>query len=533
MKFQTKRKRKKVNENIIEFDLDSLLNNQTQYSQGHNYDYGNIMSDSDEGLTAKQTLLTMSKDLYTLYTTINDADDLPEWCHYKLATSSKDLSDVSDYLSSKILKHCIDNNISENDLRKILKNKLSEHTINEGIGDLYDKFKGLFSKKQELTNIKNAIEKSKIEKYYADGFYGKHLKNFVQTILFTEQLNKNLYFMIHKVSKQYDDSTIGYCVNVLKSLKSLKDFLKSNSLTESKQEKTETGEWEYDVEASFGKFEYFCKEIIKITEIEKFNRIADFFDDKKFKSTRIVLAPFNRLLDDTIKMLNSMITELSAKTIPLKTKQFVDSKTQSGYVLGDEKGIKTQKTLRGNPVVNDSIVATKNPVIAYNTTVDKMQDESKRKRANNFRSLYVAIDQLNKKAELAISENDMTDKLVKASHIIRNLNYFKQLINDSHLFEVKNKRLLKEIESFTKDSKKLSEFKDAAEKIEYFHYRIENGIEGYKDYFIKLKDLFNEKGNEGLKLILPYFKQLLDKTIENLTIIKDSDGIGKIQYKRK
>lgn len=533
MKFQTKRKRNKINENIIEFDLDSFINHEHQDSKGHNYDYGNIMSDSDEGLTAKQTLLTMSKDLYTLYTSINDADDLPEWCHYKLATSSKDLSDVSDYLSSKILKHCIDNNISENDLRKIIKNKISESTINEGIGDLYSKFKGLFSKKQELTSISNVIQKSKIEQYYQEGYYGGHLRNFVESILFIEKLNKNLYFMIHKTSKQYDDIIISNGISVLKSLNEFKDFLRSKSLIESRQEISQTDDWQYDIETNFGLFEFNCKEIIKRTEIQKINRIADFFDERKYKSTRIVLAPFNRLIDDTIKMLNSLVSDLSKKTIPVKTKQFIDSKTQSGYALGDEKGIKTQKTLQGYPVVNSSIMGTVNPVIAYKTTVIAMQDENKRKLANNFRSLYLAINELNKKAKLAIIENDMEDKIVKAGDIIRILNDFKQLINDSRLYEAKNKIILKEIENFTKDPKKLSEFKIAAEKIEYFHHRIEKGIEDYKDYFHKLKALFNESGNENLKLILPYFKQLLDQTIENLSIIHYSDGIGKVLYKTK
>lgn len=497
MKLQTKRKRNKINENIIEFDLDSFFNHEQQDSQGHNYDYGNVMSDSDEGLTAKQTLLTMSKDLYTLYTSINDADDLPEWCHYKLATSSKDLSDVSDYLSSKILKHCIDNNISENDLRKIIKIKISESTINEGIGDLYGKFKGLFSKKQELSSINNAIKKSKIEQYYQEGYYGRHLRNFVESILFIEKLNKNLYFMIHKTYKQHDEATISNCVNVLKYLNSLKDFLKSNSLTESKQKTSETSnqnDWEYDVETNIGLFEYNCKEIIKRIEIEKIKRIADFFEEKKYKNTRIILAQFNRLLDDTVKMLNGLV-------------ESTDTKIQ-----------KTKYT---------------NPAIAYIETVKLMQNENKKKFANKFRSLYSAINELNKKAKLAISEDDMADKIVKSSLMLRYLNYFKQCISDSRLYEVKNKVLLNEIEGFTKDATKLSEFKDASEKIEYFYHRIENGIEGYKDFFYNLKSLFNEKGNENLKLILPYFKELLEQTIKNLTIIHDSDGIGKVPYKRK
>lgn len=91
---------------------------------GRNLDYGHIKSDSREGNMAKRTALTMTKDLYTLYMSLNDYDDLPEWCHYKLATSRKDLADVSDYISSKIVKKCLDNKISLNDIRLKIKNTL-------------------------------------------------------------------------------------------------------------------------------------------------------------------------------------------------------------------------------------------------------------------------------------------------------------------------------------------------------------------------------------------------------------------------
>ena len=50
-----------------------------------NLDYGHIKSDSREGNMAKRTALTMTKDLYTLYMSLNDYDDL---------------ADVSDYISS-------------------------------------------------------------------------------------------------------------------------------------------------------------------------------------------------------------------------------------------------------------------------------------------------------------------------------------------------------------------------------------------------------------------------------------------------
>ena len=104
--------------------------------QGRNFDYGHQMSDSKEGQMAKRALLTMAKDLYDLYVTLNDHDDLPEWCHYKLATSRKDLSDITDYLTSKVMKYCLDNEIGPNDLRLEIKKSmidslLSENNLNE------------------------------------------------------------------------------------------------------------------------------------------------------------------------------------------------------------------------------------------------------------------------------------------------------------------------------------------------------------------------------------------------------------------
>ena len=80
--------------------------------KGRNLDYGSQKSNSKEGEMAKRTLITMAKDLYDLYINLSDHDDLPEWCHYKLARSQNELEAVSNYLTSKIYKHCLDNSIS-------------------------------------------------------------------------------------------------------------------------------------------------------------------------------------------------------------------------------------------------------------------------------------------------------------------------------------------------------------------------------------------------------------------------------------
>tara|TARA_A100000164_G_scaffold261082_1_gene233104 strand:- start:232 stop:516 length:285 start_codon:yes stop_codon:yes gene_type:complete len=91
---------------------------------GRNLDYGHTKSDSGEGKMAKTTLITMGRDLYNLYMLLNDQDDLPQWCHYKLAKSSADLATVNDYLTSKITKICLDRNMEMSDVKIIVKKSM-------------------------------------------------------------------------------------------------------------------------------------------------------------------------------------------------------------------------------------------------------------------------------------------------------------------------------------------------------------------------------------------------------------------------
>ena len=77
------------------------------------------------------SLLLMAKDLYNLYSMLDNNNDLPEWCHYKLATSRKDLADVTDYLTSKIMHHCIDKNITQKELRLEIKKSMLEDILCE------------------------------------------------------------------------------------------------------------------------------------------------------------------------------------------------------------------------------------------------------------------------------------------------------------------------------------------------------------------------------------------------------------------
>ena len=88
---------------------------------GRNLDYGKNKSSSHEGSSMKKELLTMAKDLYNLYMILDDADDLPQWCHYKIAKSSTHLSGVTNYLSSKITKKFLEDNMTEEDIRAYIR----------------------------------------------------------------------------------------------------------------------------------------------------------------------------------------------------------------------------------------------------------------------------------------------------------------------------------------------------------------------------------------------------------------------------
>ena len=98
---------------------------------GRNLDYGKVKSDAGEGRMAKTTLISMGKDLYNLYMLLNDQDDLPQWCHYKLAKSSADLETVTNYLSSKIAKKCMDKGLSEDDVRFYISESMRKFKWNQ------------------------------------------------------------------------------------------------------------------------------------------------------------------------------------------------------------------------------------------------------------------------------------------------------------------------------------------------------------------------------------------------------------------
>ena len=155
--------------------------------KGRNFDYGTQMSDTNEGEMAKRALLTMAKDLYNLYISLNDGDDLPEWCHYKLATSRKDLSDITDYLTSKVMKRCLDSNMTPDKLRLEIRKSMSDSLLEEGFfSDTFKTLKNKFSNNKVITREEVFSEINKNKFRYTD----IHILRFLN---YSKKIIENLY----------------------------------------------------------------------------------------------------------------------------------------------------------------------------------------------------------------------------------------------------------------------------------------------------------------------------------------------------
>ena len=71
-------------------------------SSGRMLDYGHTQSDSHEGEMAKSNLVSLARRAAELESMLSDADDLPQWVHYKIATAKDRIQSVYDYLVNKI-----------------------------------------------------------------------------------------------------------------------------------------------------------------------------------------------------------------------------------------------------------------------------------------------------------------------------------------------------------------------------------------------------------------------------------------------
>jgi hypothetical protein len=69
---------------------------------GRMMDYGHTKSDSEEGRMAKKALRDIAVNAYRLHQMLEDGDDLPQWCQYKMAQAEMMMSTVRDYLEYKL-----------------------------------------------------------------------------------------------------------------------------------------------------------------------------------------------------------------------------------------------------------------------------------------------------------------------------------------------------------------------------------------------------------------------------------------------
>lgn len=97
---------------LSDFDLEDITNLDNEGhedpvadDQGRMLDYGKIKSDSHEGKMMRQALFQISEYGSDLHDLLSDDDDLPQWCHYKVAVARACLSKVKHYLEYKIKKH--------------------------------------------------------------------------------------------------------------------------------------------------------------------------------------------------------------------------------------------------------------------------------------------------------------------------------------------------------------------------------------------------------------------------------------------
>jgi hypothetical protein len=71
---------------------------------GRMLDYGRQKSDSDEGFMMKSFLMNIAKNAKELHDMLQKEDDLPEWCHYKVAQAQGMIQSVRNYIEYD-LKH--------------------------------------------------------------------------------------------------------------------------------------------------------------------------------------------------------------------------------------------------------------------------------------------------------------------------------------------------------------------------------------------------------------------------------------------
>ena len=72
------------------------------HNAGRMLDHGSVASDAREGRMARGALRNIAVDSYRLHQLLNDEDDLPQWCEYKIAQAKMMMNSVREYLEYKL-----------------------------------------------------------------------------------------------------------------------------------------------------------------------------------------------------------------------------------------------------------------------------------------------------------------------------------------------------------------------------------------------------------------------------------------------
>ena len=83
---------------------ESKVMSEDMHDSGRMLDYGHVKSDSHEGKMARQALYDLAMYGAELHDMLQDGDDLPQWCHYKIATARTNLAKVKHYLRYKLAR---------------------------------------------------------------------------------------------------------------------------------------------------------------------------------------------------------------------------------------------------------------------------------------------------------------------------------------------------------------------------------------------------------------------------------------------
>lgn len=105
---------KSIISELVDFDLEDITDLEPSSKshspehadkdegKGRMLDYGHVKSDSREGKMARQALYEISEYSKDLHALLDDDDDLPQWCHYKIAVARACVGKVKHYLEYKI-----------------------------------------------------------------------------------------------------------------------------------------------------------------------------------------------------------------------------------------------------------------------------------------------------------------------------------------------------------------------------------------------------------------------------------------------